>query len=182
MLVFNMLINGDIERHKFEKLYERNSKLMYHIAFNIVKNDMDAENIVHDAFLVIAENYNERYASWEENDLCKLSVTITKYKAIDCVRHNNFISSEEMESLVLYDDHSEFMPEDYLERQMLKEDIHRLLHRLPEVLKIVIELKYYHNLSTKDICKILQAKPRTVESRLYRARVLMKELIENEKY
>ena len=65
---------------------------------------------------------------------------------------------------------------------MLKEDIHRLLHRLPEVLKIVIELKYYHNLSTKDICKILEAKPRTVESRLYRARVLMKELIENEKY
>lgn len=181
MLVCSMLIDGEIERYKFEKFYERSCQLMYHIAFNIVKNDMDAENIVHDVFLVIAEKYNERYSSWHEDDLCKLSITITKYKAVDCVRRNKYLSSEELESIVLYDECSDFMPEDYLEKQILKDDIRRILEQMPEVLKIVLELKYYHNLSNKEICKVLDAKPRTIESRLYRAKVLMKELIENEK-
>ena len=54
--------------------------------------------------------------------------------------------------------------------------------KLPELQKEILELKYYHELTNKEISKILGISPKNVEVRLYRARNKMKELIENEKF
>ena len=53
MLFFLMMIDSDEERSKFEIIYNNYRNLMFFVAKNILNNDSDAEDAVHDAFLKI---------------------------------------------------------------------------------------------------------------------------------
>ena len=61
------------------------------------------------------------------------------------------------------------------------ERLHRIMAQLPEVLKVTLDLKYFYDYSNKEISKILNIPVKTVEMRLYRAKIKMRELLENEK-
>lgn len=41
---------------------------MYHVAFRILKHQMDAENAVHEAFLKLAEHFG-RYQKWDKKEI-----------------------------------------------------------------------------------------------------------------
>ncbi len=44
------------DRNKFREIYEENYLKMYHVALGMIKNQADAENVVQEAFLSLAEN------------------------------------------------------------------------------------------------------------------------------
>lgn len=57
MLVYYLqLIETPENRSKFDRLYHAYQGLMFHIAKGILRNDQDAEDAVHEAFLKIAKN------------------------------------------------------------------------------------------------------------------------------
>ncbi|WP_294239363.1 RNA polymerase sigma factor [Pseudobutyrivibrio sp.] len=181
MLVYLMLIDGDEQRKKFSEIYEENKSLLYNIALSVIKDDVETENIVHDVFVKLAENF-EKYSSWDNIDIRKLSVTIVKNKSIDFLRKQKHVSDEDLEELVLYNNYIDYEPEPVSEKNYNQRMIVNLMLKLPELQKEILELKYYHELTNKEISKILGISPKNVEVRLYRARNKMKELIENEKF
>ncbi len=67
-----------------------------------------------------------------------------------------------------------FSPEDTQEK---KEIINIGLSRLPLKYRIVIILKDLQGLSYKEIARILNCSMGTVESRLFRARILLKKIL-----
>jgi len=179
MLAYLMLINGDEQKKKFSDIYVENRKLLYNICYCIIKDEMDAEGIVHDTFVKIADNFH-KYDSWKNEDIKKLSITIVKNLSIDYLRKRNRLSDTDIENVVLYNEYIDFLPEDKIEFDSRKNMIITLLEKLPEIYKEILDLKYYHGLSTNEMAEILNIKPKTVEVRLRRARNKMKELIENE--
>ena len=98
MLVYLMLIDGDEQRKKFSEIYEENKSLLYNIALSVIKDDVETENIVHDVFVKLAENF-EKYSSWDNIDIRKLSVTIVKNKSIDFLRKQKHVSDEDLEEV-----------------------------------------------------------------------------------
>jgi RNA polymerase sigma-70 factor (ECF subfamily) len=56
MLSYLQMIETPQQRSDFEKIYLTYRGLMFHIANNILQNDEDAEDAVHNAFVAIAEN------------------------------------------------------------------------------------------------------------------------------
>lgn len=56
MLVYLQMIETPEEKEQFEVLYMEYRGLMYHIAYDILHNDQDAEDAVHNAFVKIAEH------------------------------------------------------------------------------------------------------------------------------
>ena len=52
---------------------------------------------------------------------------------------------------------------------------------LPEKLRLVLELRYFHEYSNGEIAKILDISKKNVEIRLYRAKKKMKEVLQYER-
>ena len=60
MLIFYLsLIETQKDQSKFTQLYKQYQYLMYHIAYQILYNEQDAEDMVHKAFLKIIDHLQE---------------------------------------------------------------------------------------------------------------------------
>ena len=109
-----------------------------------------------------------------------LCVTIVKNKAIDYIRRARHISGDEIENLVLYDENVVRSPEKMAERGEQELLVERLLQKLPELLKQTMVLKYYYEYNNHEIAKLMDVPVKTIEMRLYRGKLKMREIINEE--
>ena len=179
MLVYLNLIEGRERKDLFAQIYEENYLRMYHIAFAILKRHADAEDAVHEAFLSIAKNFR-KYSKLSCREMEGLCVTIVKSKVMDQLRRSKKYSGEELENLVLYNEYEEFDSEKKLLREEEYAKVRRVKEQLPEVLAMTVDLKYFYDYSNQEIAKIMNEQVKTVEMRLYRAKLKMQELWEDE--
>ena len=107
-------------------------------------------------------------------------VTIVKNKIIDQLRYRKRFSDEELENLVLYSEYEEFDPQKNLEKKDERYKIHQMLKKLPDILRMTLDLKFSYGYSNKEISKIMNVPTKTVEMRLYRAKMKLRELWEYE--
>lgn len=56
MIIYLQMIESDEDKSKFEQLYIMYKGFMFHVAMKILKNEFDAEDAVHQAFLSLIEN------------------------------------------------------------------------------------------------------------------------------
>lgn len=56
MIIYLQMLETPEEKSKFEQLYLEYKGLMFHVAYEILHNEQDAEDAVHQAFVKIAEN------------------------------------------------------------------------------------------------------------------------------
>lgn len=87
MFVYLMMMDSQEDQSKFEKVYLTYRGLMYHVAYKILNNEHDAEDVVHSAFIKVAENIQKI-----GDPVCPKTqnyvVTIVENKAIDLYRAN----------------------------------------------------------------------------------------------
>ena len=69
MLIYLQMLETPEEKSLFEQIYLEYRGLMYHVAYEILHNEQDAEDAVHQAFIKIAENIKKIR---NENCKCKL--------------------------------------------------------------------------------------------------------------
>lgn len=71
-------------------------------------------------------------------------------------------------------------PEEGLLRQEHNETIRNALDKIPEIYKTVLILYYFEELKVQEICSILDSPRRTIETRLYRAKGILKAALTQE--
>lgn len=179
MYIYLSLIDTEEERSLFEKVYKENFLRMYHIALSMLKGQSEAENAVHEAFLSIAERF-QKYAKLSSGEMTGLCITIVKNKAIDQLRLQSRYSDIELENLVMYNCVSDYEPDRYVVDKEEYEQLRGVLEKLPEVLKVVLYLKYYYDYDNREISKALNIPLKTVEMRLYRGKKKLRELLGDE--
>lgn len=59
MLIYLQMLETDEARSKFERLYRMYRDTLYRVAWDILKNEMDAEDAVHEAFITISKNFSK---------------------------------------------------------------------------------------------------------------------------
>lgn len=59
MLLYLQMLETPEEKSLFEQIYLEYRGLMYHVAYEILHNDQDAEDAVHQAFVKIVENIKQ---------------------------------------------------------------------------------------------------------------------------
>lgn len=95
MLIYLQMIETPEEKSKFEQIYLQYKGLMFHVAFQILHNEQDAEDAVHQAFVKIAENIRKI-----DQPVCPKThgyvVTIVENKAIDQYRKQHKHPSAEL--------------------------------------------------------------------------------------
>lgn len=179
MFIFLSLLDSEEDKVTFQEIYEKNCMLMLHMAMKILGQQQEAEDAVHEAFLSLAKHYS-RYKKRNAGEMRALCLIMTKNKAIDILREKRHLCDEAIETLNLYEDNAGDQPESVVIGQEQADVVRRALRELPEILKCVLELKYYLEYSNREIAGILDIPIKTVEMRLYRGKQKLKEVLKNE--
>lgn len=94
LLIYMSFIDDESHRRQFEEIYLSYRKQMFLVARTVLKNDSDAEDIVHDVFLRIAKKYMAKISTIEnETDLRNYLLKATKNAALRCLRSPKKASS-----------------------------------------------------------------------------------------
>ena len=167
MLVYLQMIESPEDKHKFELIYEKYRDMFFAIANNILHNDQDAEDVVHHAFLKLAENISKI----GDPDCPKTRgyiVTIVENKAIDLYRRKQaYPHVEYIDEVVGIQ--VEYNGDNALAGCILK---------LPARQRSVIILKYCHGYTAKEIARILGISYENAMKTEQRARARLKLLCE----
>ncbi|MDE7063627.1 MAG: sigma-70 family RNA polymerase sigma factor [Lachnospiraceae bacterium] len=179
LTIYLSALNTEEDRCLFQTIYEQNTGMMYHAAIKIIHNSYEAENAVHAAFLSLAEHF-DTYKRKPRNQLDAICVSIAKNKALDALRRQRHLTESELEEILLVHQDTRNDPANLMERNDESEQIRSIMDQLPEILRIVLELKYYCQYSNPEIARILDISLKVVEMRLYRAKIKLRELMKNE--
>lgn len=168
MLYLSALDTGE-EKSDFEKLYLEYRQTMYAVAFGILKNEQDAEDAVHAAFLNIAKYYKKVKRIRPEN-LKAYLVIVVKNTSVNLYRKNE--NTREHEDS--FTDLKETI--DYLERleyaQLLK-----IISSLPESSREIMFLFFVEGFNVREIADMLNITQNAVYKRLGRAKKLLREAL-----
>ncbi len=165
--LFNDFKNNKEEA--FENLYTKYNRLVYGIAFSIIKNMADSEDIVQIVFTKIYELNKEKFPTQKEANWL---YTLTKNETISFLRKkNNVIELEDIYEIE--DDNNE------LNDIVDIDEFNKLLSKLNEKEKQIVTLKILGGFSFNEISKLLNESTGTVKWRYYKALNTIKILLSN---
>lgn len=153
----------------FEQLYQKYSSLVYGIAFSILKNKEDSEDVVQNVFSKLYKMNKEKLPSDKETSWL---YTLSKNEAISLYRKKN-------ENLVLDNMYEIEENNNEIDESIDILEFNRLISTLNEKEKQIISLKIISNLSFDEIAKLLGEPTGTIKWRYYKSLHSLKLLFSN---
>lgn len=172
MLMFYVsMIDSCTGKKKFEQIYSLYKQTMYYTAFQILQQQYDAEDAVHNAFLKIIHHL-DKIDLEDSRKTRSFLVIIAENTAIDLYR------KRKKSNLISYDELSECMicsnTFDAEEGIMF----HSAFFKLPIQYATILRLKYSHGYNDAEIAKILNISEANVRKRMSRAKNKLRCLLE----
>lgn len=170
------------DNHKaFDELVYRYQRGMLSVAQQVVRNPIEAEDIVQDAFLLAFEalpqldNLN-RFGSW--------LYSITRNRALRFMKRSSRIQLHEDVDAELHieADPTSTDPAQIVEQESIHEDVREAIDSLPSDFKEVITLYYWADMPQKRIAETLSLPLTTVKWRLHKGKDLLKTVLEKRGY
>lgn len=146
------------------ELYRRYAKGMYHVALRIVKNELDAEDVMQEGMMKAFEKMNQfrqevPFGAWLKRIMVNHS--------IDWYKKNKLNAWEDLETtLYKTPDESE---DDILDYQQVKvQEVLQAINRLKDNYRMILTLVFIEGYDQEEVCEILNisyANCRTLLSR-----------------
>jgi len=153
----------------FEKLYKNYKNLVYKIAYGILKNSYDSDEIVQIVFEKIYSIDKDKLPTRNESSWL---YSVTKNETINYLnKKKNHIELEEIYEIE--DNNNE------INELINKDSYNRLIGKLNENEKEIISLKILSNLSFKEIAKLLNKPTGTIKWIYYKSINTLKLLLSN---
>ena len=169
MFIYPQMIELPEDKTKFEAVYLRYRGLMYHAAFQVLHNEHDAEDAVHQAFLSVIEKLN-KISQVDCPKTRAYLVTIVERKSIDIIRRKKRETSEG------YDDgiggYEIVMPGE--------DDVSNAMSKLPALQRELLLLRYAQGYNTREVAQIVGMSYDAARKAIWRAKVSLQKLLEDE--
>jgi RNA polymerase sigma-70 factor (ECF subfamily) len=165
------------DKTAFTKLVSRYQRELYHFLVRFLGNRAAAEDVFQETFLQVhqsAEQFDtaRRFRPW--------LFTISANKARDLIRSQARRPTNPLQATISPGDNEsgEFIdlmqsaaeqPSEPMERQELQQLVHNTVSGMPEHLREILLLSYFHQFPYKQISEILDIPLGTVKSRLHAA-------------
>lgn len=155
----------------FARLIEAYQAPIYNLAYRMLGSSGEAEDAAQETFLRV---YTRLHTYEPERKFSSWILSIASHYCIDRLRRRrgNVASLDEMQS-------ANWVPDDAPkpeERALDSEQsvvISQMLGCLPEQYRVVIVLRYWHDMGYDEIAEVTQSTESAVKSRLHRAREMM---------
>ena len=184
-----LAILDDNEQNLVMEIYDKYKKYIFSIAYDILKNQHDSEDVLNDVMIKIIKNI-DKFAESSGKKMESLVVIFTRNTAIDHYRRNkkeadrrapmyyvnedgeaeqiDVVADEKTEEVVLSNENVEIMQ--------------KLLLCLPREDRELIELVCLHNFSYKEVAELLGVSVGVVGSRYMRAKKKLLRKLEEAHY
>lgn len=156
-------------------IFERYGKLVYGLAFRILKNSQEAEDLTQDIFLALWRNASKypdcRY-------FVRYLISMTRSRSIDKLRsHQRKQNLLEKWGKVMDKNAQSPNPVEQFTLEERAENVYQALAKLPEKERKVIEMAYKTGLTQADISTQLNIPLGTVKSRTRQGLLKLKKLL-----
>lgn len=169
--------NGDQEA--FETLVTRHSQRAYQIAYGVLRNPEDAQEVAQDVFVRVYKALgsfrgDSEFTTWMYR--IAMNLARNKYRWKRC---RGFQKEFSIDATLESDDGSSIKyelpetrlgPDEETDLQEFTDRINKELYNLPELYREALVLRNVENLSYEQIADILGCKLGTIKSRIARAR------------
>ncbi|MDO4811009.1 MAG: sigma-70 family RNA polymerase sigma factor [Eubacteriales bacterium] len=169
MIIYLQMIESDADKTKFEQLYTAYKGLMFHVALSILKNEPDAEDAVHQAFLSVIENL-KKISDVRCPKTRAYIVIITERKAIDMIRSRSKLVDMAFEENSFGIDIS--LPGDH--------GLGDAMAQLPAAYREILLLRYYNGYSVRELAPMLHMKKDAAQKLLWRAKKALQKNMEGD--
>ena len=160
---------GQTSDARFTDLVERQSRFVFKVAWAILRNPQDAEDIVQETFLKLYRNH-----AWEGiGDERAFLARVAWRLAVDRMRTRRRAPAEPEPTA------SSATPEQAAIAGNRKAIVHRLVDGLPEELRQPLALAAIDEMTSPEIASILGIPEGTVRTRIMRARQILKHKLAN---
>ena len=156
-------------RESFGELLDHYQKPVFNVAYRILSNYEDAKDVTQNVFLKAFESLQDfdskhRFFSWIYRIAVNEAINLRKSrKRFEAVEES---TAKERNT-----------PENLLSETELSQVIQAALMSVGSEYRIVIVLKHFNDCSYRDIGEILEIPEKTVKSRLFTARNLLKDVL-----
>ena len=165
--LFEEFKNGNKEL--LEEIYNKYHKTIYGIAFSILKNKDDSEDIVQSVFIKIHTLDNSKLP---KDNVSSWLYTLTKNEALQFLRkQKNNIDIDSIYDLA--DNNND------IDKLINKETYNKLISKLSPKEKEIVSLKIISNLSFEEISQLLGEKTATIKWRYYKSIYALRLLLSN---
>ena len=155
--------------------------IYYHILKTVDKDPELAADLTQDTFIEILETIHKleeplAFVTWSKQ--------IAYHKCTAYFRKRREILLDEQEDGysafdTLEEDRAEFIPDEALDKEDFRDTIRAMISELPEEQRSALLLRYFNEVSVKEIAQIQGVTEGTVKSRLNYARKAIKEAVES---
>jgi RNA polymerase sigma-70 factor (ECF subfamily) len=169
------MLDTAAEKEKFEQLYIRYKQDMFKTAYGILKNHHEAEDAVHDAFMIVIKKLS-KISEVNCPQTHAYLLIIVKNLAIRI--YNNRKNKPEEDSVNVDEIADSIDVEDEVVFNIKRKELERILLMLPENYYTVLFLEQYMGLSIADISDSLGISYENAKKRLQRAKTKFYQMIE----
>ena len=156
-------------KHVIEEMYKKYYKIVYGIAFSILKNKEDSEDIVQ---IFFSKLYSLEENKLPSNNESSWLYTTTKNEVLNFLKKKtNDIDYDSMHEI---EDNN-----NYLNKIIDRDSYNRLISKLKETEKEIVSLKILSNLSFEEISRLLNMPTGTVKWKYYKSINTLKLLLSN---
>lgn len=176
-MILILTFSSESQKEKFEYIYQSYKRLLLHKSYGILKDWGLAEDAVSEAFIRIYKNL-DKIPDPASKSCIAFIVTITRNISLTMLARE-----QKQNYLPLADE----LPgsgnlEHYILGEITAAEIIRVVDTLKSDLKDVFLLSYAHQLSHREIARLLQISENNVTVRLYRAKKALAKLLIQEGY
>lgn len=177
LAMYLSLLDTEAQRDKFERLYHRYAGLMYQTAFSVAKDHFLAEDIVHETFLILIRIIDEVRAD-DPKETAKFLKVITHNKAVDELRKLGKAQPWSNDALEYQAEEQQADPESVAINAEGFSSLIACVESMDELYRAPLELRM-QGYKIAQIAEFLDMNPQTVKVRLYRARKMLLQQLED---
>jgi len=164
------------DRHAFNKLVQAYQIPVYNLTYRMLGNAQEAEDAAQETFL---RAYKRLSTYQPDKKFSNWILSIASHYCIDLLRRRRFqwlsVEDDPVMAVLSSDDEA---PDDVALRRERAEEVRTLLERLEPSYRAPLVLRYWHDLSYREIAEMLELSEPAVKTRLHRARLQMAALLE----
>jgi RNA polymerase sigma-70 factor (ECF subfamily) len=163
-----MLLRTDEEREQFAQFYRQYENLMFKTARQILDSQEDCEDVVQTSCAYLIDHF-DKFTSYDARQVASYLVLLIRNRAKDMRDRQKKTSYEDIEQ------YAEIMSEQA--KKQVNPILEAAFAQLPERYREALTLRYYNELSIKDIAGLLQISEDAAKKLLQRSRDALRNLM-----
>jgi RNA polymerase sigma-70 factor (ECF subfamily) len=182
VLIFLLVIEDDEVRNKIEEIYHLHNQDLFYVAYNILKDYHEAEDVVQTTILKLADHL-DKIPNIKDNVTKAFVVMIARNIAKNIYnrrKSREVVPIEEYENILV--DETNISPEQYILRLDNGNWVAKQLTLIKPEYADVLTMRYTYEYSNKEIAKLIEISEGNVRIRLLRAKKALHKIIGGDEF